>query len=120
MKTRLLLLTLIFQTGLAFSQVDTQNEDDVLSYLMRNTFYTNELGDNTVYINYDEISKYNTYGIILSNSNGDRQYYINVSVQVGYSTAEVSGMGLDGKNFNFEVSSTGQVRVENIRFRRKL
>ena len=119
MKTRLLLLTLIFQAGLAFSQVNTRNEDDVLSYLMRNTFYTNELGDNTVYINYDEISKYNTYGLIISNSNGDKQYFINVSVQIGAYSAKVTSMGLDGKDFNFEVSSSGQVSVENVRFRRK-
>lgn len=119
MKTRLLLIALIFQTGLAFSQVNTRNEDDVLSYLMSNTFYTNELGENTVYINYDEISKYNTYGLIISNSNGDKQYYINVSVQIGAYSATVTSMGLDGRNFNFEVSSSGQVSVENIRFRRK-
>lgn len=119
MKTRLLLLTLIFQSGLVFSQVNTRNEDDVLSYLMRNTFYTTELGDNTVYINYDEISKYNTYGLIISNSNGDKQYYINVSVQIGFYSATVTSMGLDGKDFNFEVSSSGQVSVENIIFRRK-
>jgi len=119
MKTRLLLITLIFQTGLAFSQVNTRNEDDVLSYLMRNTFYTTELGENTVYINYDEISKYNTYGLIISNSNGDKQYYINVSVQIGLYTATVTSMGLDGKDFNFEVSSSGQVSVENVRFRKK-
>ena len=119
MKTRLLLITLIFQTGLLFSQVNTRNEDDVLSYLMRYTFYTTELGENTVYINYDEISKYNTYGLIISNSNGDKQYYINVSVQIGAYSATVTSMGLDGRNFNFEVSSSGQVSVENILFRRK-
>jgi hypothetical protein len=119
MKTRLLLITLIFQTGLLFSQVNTRNEDDVLSYLMSNTFYTTELGENTVYINYDEISKYNTYGLIMSNSNGDKQYFINVSVQIGAYSASVSSMGLDGRNFNFEVSSSGQVSVENILFRRK-
>jgi hypothetical protein len=119
MKTRLLLLTLIFQTGIAFSQVNTRNEDDVLNYLMRNTFYTTELGENTVFINYDEISKYNTYGLIISNSNGDKQYYINVSVQIGLYTATVTSMGLDGKDFNFEVSSSGQVSVENVRFRKK-
>jgi hypothetical protein len=119
MKTRLLFLALIFQTGLVFSQVNTRNEDDVLSYLMRNTFYTSELGENTVFINYDEISLYNTYGLILSNSNGDKQYFINVSVQIGAYSAEVTSMGLDGKNFNFEVSSSGQVSIDNIIFRRK-
>lgn len=119
MKTRLLLLTLIFQTGLAFSQVNTRNEDDVLNYLMRNTFYTTELGENTVFINYDEISIYNTYGLILSNSNGDKQYFINVSVQIGAYSAEVTSLGLDGKNFNFEVSSSGQVSIEGVVFRRK-
>ena len=99
------------------AQVNTSSENSVLEYLGKYNFSTSELGG-TVYITYDYISSYNTYGIIVSNTGGTKQYFMNVNVRSGYGSALATGMNLNGQDFTVKVTSSGTVSSGGIIFRK--